>query len=332
MGKIVQASVDSIFKGQAHGDVASLLLNSGMDANVLRTNATLRKDEWKSMDEKVIEISRQRLIGVGDLMTRGLVYDITNGMGTTVLEVENASDMEAAEVDMDGATDSKSDRINFDIGYLPLPIVHRGFNINARVLESSRSRGQSLDTMQAGVAAMKVAEKVEEILFTGSGTYTFGGGTVYGYTDFPRRNTGSLSANWDASGDPGAGIMADVLAMKQASITDLHLGPWILYVPTAYDTVLDDDYSSNYSGVSIRKRLLEIGGIEDVKVADKLTANNVLLVEMQESTVRIVNGMQPTTLQWDSLGGMKLHFKVMAIQVPQLRADQDGRCGIQHWT
>jgi len=331
MGKIVQANVDAIFQGRAYGDVANMLLASEMNVNALRTNATLRKDEWKSMDEKVVEISRQRMVGVGDLISRGLTYDL-DGMGTTVLETENASDMEAAEVDMDATTDSKNDRVNFDIGYLPLPIVHRGFNINARVLASSRKRGIALDTMQAGIAAMKVSEKIEEILFTGAGTYTFGGGTLYGYTDFPSRNTGSLHGAWDASGDPGAGIMADVLEMKQASITDRHYGPWVLYVPTAYDTVLDDDYSANYSGVSIRKRLLEIGGIEDVKVADYLTANNVVLVEMQERTVRIVNGMQSTTVQWDTLGGLKSHFKVMAIQVPQLRADQEGRCGIQHWS
>lgn len=331
MGNIAQVDVGAIFKGRAFGDVASALLASGMNANSLRTNATLRKDEWVAMDEKVVEISRQRMIGVGDLISRGLTYDL-DGMSTTVLETENSSDMEGADIDMDAATDAKSDRVNFDIGYLPLPIVSKGFDINARVLASSRTRGMALDTIQAGIAGEKVAEKIEEILFTGASTYTFGGGTVYGYTDFPSRNTGSLSANWDASGDPGAGIMVDVLAMKQASITDRHYGPWMLYIPTAYETVLDDDYSTSYAGSSIRKRLLEIGGIEDIKVVDKLTANNVLLVEMQERTIRMVNGMQSTTLQWDSLGGMKLHFKVMAIQVPQLRADQDGRCGIQHWS
>lgn len=330
MGKIVQASVDAIFQGRAYGDVAGLLLNSGMNTNALRTNATLRKDEWKAMDEKVVEISRQRMIGVGDLISRGLTYDL-DGMGTTVLETENSSDMEGAEIDMDGTTVSKSDRMNFDIGYLPLPIIHKGFDLNARVLASSRTRGMALDTMQTGIAAMKVAEKVEEILFVGTSLYTFGGGTIYGYTDFPPRNSGSLHAHWDASGDAGSGILTDVLAMKQRSIADRHYGPWVLYIPTAYETVLDDDYNPNYSSVTIRKRILDIGGIEDVKVADKLAADNVLLVEMQERTVRMVNGMQPTTLQWDSLGGMKLHFKIMAIQVPQLRADQDGRCGIQHW-
>lgn len=332
MGEIVQASVEAIHKGRAYGDVAGVLLNSGMRTNALRTNATLRKDEWKTLDEKVVDISRQRMVGVGDLISRGLVYNIANGMGTTVLETENASDMEPAEIDMDGATDSKSDRMKYDIGYLPLPIVHKGFDINARVLESSRTRGQALDTTQAGVAAMKVAEKIEEILFIGSGAYTFGGGTVRGYMDFPPRNTGSLHAHWDASSSAGNGILADVLAMKQTSIADRHYGPWVLYIPTAYDTVLDDDYSANYPGVTIRKRILEVGGIVDVKIADKLTADNVILVEMQENTVRMISGMQPTTLQWDSKGGMVFHFKVMAIQVPQLRADQDGRCGIQHWS
>ncbi len=40
--------------------------------------------------------------------------------------------------------------------------------------------------------------------------------------------------------------------------------------------------------------------------------------------------MDITTVQWESVGGMRLNFKVMAIQVPQLRADHYGNCGILH--
>ena len=68
----------------------------------------------------------------------------------------------------------------------------------------------------------------------------------------------------------------------------------------------------------------------DIKVADFLTADNVVLVQLQSDTVRIVNGMGVKVVQWDVDGGMAVNFKVMAIIVPQLRADQSGRCGIIH--
>ena len=58
----------------------------------------------------------------------------------------------------------------------------------------------------------------------------------------------------------------------------------------------------------------------------------MIMVQMTPDVARAVNGMDITTVQWESVGGMRLNFKVMAIQVPQLRADYDGRCGIVHAT
>lgn len=325
--KEIEAAVDSIFQGKAVGGVAARLLRSGMNVNALRSNATLLKDEWKELDETVVQISKVRLVGVNDLVSRGLVYNIRNGLGTTVLETQNASDMEEAQVDMAGVAEGKGDREEFDIGYLPLPLVHKDFQLNIRVLEASRKLGQSLDTTQAAIAARKVAEKTEEILFTGASTYKFGGGTIYGYVDHPSANSVSLSNNWDDSPSTGATILADVLDMKQASIDKKKTGPWLLYVPTNYEVVLDDDFKAN-SDLTIRQRIKQIEGIQDVKVADKLTADTVVLVELSPETVRMVIGLQPTTVEWETKGGMVFHFKVMSIMVPQIRADQDGNCGI----
>jgi hypothetical protein len=165
----------------------------------------------------------------------------------------------------------------------------------------------------------------------GSSDYKFGGGIIYGYQDFTHRNTASLTANWDASASTGETILADVLAMKQASINDRYFGPWMLYIPTAYETILDDDFKAN-SDKSIRQRVMEVSGIIDIKVADFLTANNVIMVQMTSDVVRVVEGLPITTVQWDTDGGMKVNFKVMTITVPQLRADQNDRTGLVHAT
>jgi uncharacterized linocin/CFP29 family protein len=324
------ADVDAFYKGQAYGNVAQKLLANGMSVNALRTNSTLRSDEWKHLDETVVEIARNRLVGVNDLVSRGLTYNIPNGLGKTVLEYEDISDMSDAEVNIDASTRQGNDRVAFSIGYLPLPVIHKSFQISARVLEASRTMGQPLDSVQAAVASRKVAEMAETILFTGGSNLTFGGGTIYGYEDFPNRNTETLVTQWTASAATAAVIRDDVLAMKQASIDAKHFGPWILYVPTGYETVLDEDFSTSYSNNTIRDRLLKIGGIVDVKVSDYLTAHNVVLVELSPETVRMVIGLQPTTVEWSAEGGLIFLFKVMTIMVPQLRADQDGNCGIVH--
>jgi hypothetical protein len=56
------------------------------------------------------------------------------------------------------------------------------------------------------------------------------------------------------------------------------------------------------------------------------------MVQMTSDVIQAINGMDITTLQWETVGGMQLHFKVMCIQVPQMFSDIDGNCGICHGT
>jgi len=293
----------------------------------IQTNATLRRDEWKQLDEAILAISEQRLGGIQDLEANGLVFNLGNAMGTTVLEYHDMSNAMEAEMTMDGVTRSQGDRPAFGTNYLPLPIVHVDYEINARVLAASRSLGNPLDVTSAERAARKVNEKLEDMLFT-STSYTFGGGTVYSYLSHPDRNTVSLGTAWTA--DTGANILTDVINMKQASINAMHYGPWMLYIPTAYETVLDKDYDTTTPGTTIRERIMKISGIKGVKVIDRLTAANVLLVQMTSDVVRLVKGMGIQNVEWQTEGKMVTKYKVMTIQVPQVRSDQDGNSGVVH--
>lgn len=323
--------MDGFYKGEAVGPIANRLLAENFNTNALRTNATLRKDEWKFYDTAIVKEAQQRLNGVADLMSRGLTFSVAGGFGKTVLEYEDQSDINDASVSMDGLNSGPNDRPEYDLKFLPLPITHKDFYISARVLQSSRSTGQSLDTTWAELAARKVSEKLESYLFTGSGSYTFGGGTIFGYTDFPSRNTGSLTGDWSLVGTTGANIISDVLAMKQAEIDDRFFGPYVLYIPTAYETKMDEDYKAD-GDQTIRERLLAIQGISDVKVSDFMPANNVVLVQMTQDVVRMVEGMPFTNVQWETQGSMMFHMKVMTINVPQIRADQSGQCGLANYS
>lgn len=293
----------------------------------IQTNATLRRDEWKQLDEAVLAISDTRLVGIQDLISRGLVYNLSNAMGTTVLEWHDVSDAMEASLTMDGVTRSVGDRPAFTTNYMPIPIIHVDYEINTRVLAASRSLGNPLDTTSAERAARKVSEKLETMLFTNT-TYTFGGGTIYSYLNHPDRNTVSLGTAW--SSDTAANILTDVYNMKQASINDRHYGPWVLYIPTAYEVVLDKDYDATTPGTTIRERILKIAGIQDVKVIDTLTADNVLLVQMTSDVVRLVRGMGIQNVEWQTEGNFVNKYKVMTIQVPQIRSDQANRSGIVH--
>lgn len=311
----------------AHGSVAQKLLKSNMDVNALRTNDVLRKEEWISFDEVLIQIARQRLNVVADLLTRGLTHNIKNAMGTTILQWEQVSDMDPAIVSMDGLTQTQDDRVEFNLNNLPIYITHKDFSINLRSLEASRKLGESLDTTQVAVATRLVTDQLETALLSGPGIVV-DGNSVPGYTTHPNRNTVEFSSgSWDTA--TGEQIVADVLSMIQAAHVDNMFGPYILYVPTSYWTAMQDDFKAN-SDRTIIERVRAIEGIDDIKVTDFLASDNVLMVQMTLDVVDEVVGFQPTLVQWEEMGGMKFNFKVMAIMVPRIKTDYEGRCGVVH--
>lgn len=302
----------------------------------LNTNATLRRDEWKVLDEAILDVSRSRLGGVQDLIDKNLTYNLGNAMGTTVLESHDVSDAMEAELSMDGLTRTKNDRPDFQHTYLPIPIIHVDYEINSRVLEASRRMGNPLDTTSAERAARKVNEKLEAMLFTNI-TYSFGEAdsrsrnTIYSYINHPDRNTVTLSTAWDGSGKTAAQIVADVFSMKASLIAKKKYGPYMIYIPTEYDLVLDEDYdTSGKSTQTVRERIMKIEGIQGIKVIDTLPDDNVLMVEMKKDTIRLVRGLGLQNVQWKSEGQFMTNYKVLTIQVPQIRSDYDGNCGIAH--
>ncbi len=305
----------------------------------LVANATLRRDEWKHLDEALLRISERRLRGIQDLVDNGLVYNLPGAMGVMSLEYHSMSDAMEAELTMDGITRSLGDRPTFETHYLPIPVIHSDFEINLRALEASRRVGLPLSTLYIERAGHKVMSLLEDMLFTDT-SYSFGGGTIYSYLNHPDRNLITLGTygDWDDdSATTALEILECVKAMKQASVDAFHFGPWMLYVPLQYLTRLDNDYDMTTPGTTIRERLMKIDGIKGVKVIDALRSSedsleedNILLVEMQPETVRLVRGMGIQTVQWDEEGKFVTKYKVMSIQVPQVRSDQDGNSGIVH--
>lgn len=347
--------MDYIQNGQAQGNVATTLLTNGFDVAGLRPwigkdgrsyiarneggkmisvptpvhNATLRHEEWKLLDEAIVMAAKQRLRVVADLRAAGLTFALPNGMGKTVLMTETVSDITPATISMDPARKGESDRLEFDLTNLPLPVIHKDFAFNARQIAASRNIGASLDVTMAELAARRVAEEAEKLVLGVSSSYTYGGGTVYGLTNFPSRLTKVLSDPTTSPWTP-AKLVHEMLAMRQESMDAFHYGPWKAYNSPFWDTYLDDDYSSLKGDLTLRQRIQNIQGIATINTADFLTGKQIILVQQSTDVIREVIGMDITTVQWESEGGMRLNFKVMAILVPQVRADHNGNTGIVH--
>jgi uncharacterized linocin/CFP29 family protein len=194
---------------------------------------------------------------------------------------------------------------------------------------ASRNKGMPLDTAQAQIASRKVAEKAEYILFKGD-SITVDGAQIYGLENQPQRNTGSLTANWDGTAT-GAEIVADVLAMIDALQAKNMYGPYGLYISENNYNHMGEDYKVE-SAKTILQRVMEIPGIVFIQPTSSITANAVVMLQLTPDVIDIIIGMQPTTLQWDTNGGMVSHFRVMTIMVPRFRVDQLSQSGIAHYT
>lgn len=312
------------------GSVASRLLANGMNVSSLRTNDTLTHEEWLMIDRTVIQVGRQRLAGVADLLMGGLSVPVANAMGTTVVQHQTASDMDAAEVNMDAVTRANKDRQEYATVSIPLPVTHKEFSFNIRHLEASRRDGVGLDVSQAALAATLVAEQQENTLFNGA-AITFGGGTNYGYTNFPDRSTGTIT-DWSLVGTSGTTVVREVQNMMELAHADRHYGPYNLYIPGNFASKMGDDYSASKGNNTIGERIRQLDGVQKVAVSDKLADDNVLLVQMTPDSVDILDGIQMTTVQWDTDGGMQVHFKVLSIMAPRVKSDHQARSGVVHFS
>jgi uncharacterized linocin/CFP29 family protein len=324
----------------ANEDRAFCVIN-GKAVPIANSEATLRKDEWIELDQAVIKAARLRLPAVNRLTALGLNRNLANGFGKTIYQWETQSEMNDAQISMDGLTRGINDRVEFPLKGIPLPIVHKDWTINARNLAESRNVGESVDVTQAESAAYKVAEYIENMLYNGPGgtstaaTYTYAGYSIYGLRNFPQRVTGSLTGKWDdiVNSDITVGekIVADVLAMIQASLDVDRGGPWDLHVPRNYETTLGEDYKTN-SDKTIRQRIMEIEGIQQIIISDKLPDDNVILLQTTSDVIQMITGMPINNIQWSIEGGMAFNYKVMGIIVPRLIADYNNSSGIIHYT
>jgi len=311
---------------------------NGISSPVFNATLALRKEEWLNLDRQVIKAARSRMRAYGDLRAAN-TFGGFDGFMKMILEHETMSDPGEAIVDMDGISEGRGDAPLFQLEGLPLPITHSSFSYSARRVAVSRGMGTPLDTTSAEYSARRVGEAIEKTTIGVQAGMTYGTTanygrtpTVYGYTNFSDRNTKSdMTA---PTGSNGTTILTDWLALRDLLYADNMYGPYIAYTSTDYDQYLDNLFSTTEpSAGTLRSRLLQIDGINDIRRLDFLSDTfTVVLVQMTPDVARAVNGMEMTTVQWATKGDAQLNFRVMTIQVPQIRADYDGKCGIAHGT
>jgi len=311
--------------------LAAIARGERISPAVLRTLDTLPFQSWIAFDDVAIREGTMRSPLFGEMLAAGLTIPIPNAMGKTMFQWDKVTDMEGASVSLDGLARTDDDRVEFEVGNVPLPITHKDFNIGLRTLSASRESGEPLDTLQAGIAGRLVGEKLGSMLINGYDK-KFGGASIYGLLNEPARNGGNFgtNGNWDQyPTKTGDNILQDAKTMAKALRADRFPGPYWLVGPSDYADVVDNDYKAN-GDQTILERMLKIDGLERVIWDDQMPANNLVMFQATRDVVAIGNGEGIQTIQWDIYGGMAVAFKIFAIQVPIIRATEAGRSGIYH--
>ena len=306
-------------------DAGPLVNSAGQPLNV---NATLRRDEWMWYDRAVTRLARERLVVTSELISRGLSVPLPNPLGVLAIEWDNVGDLEPAELSMSGLNEASKDQLDYGMSSMPIPLIHKEFTLNLRQLEAARRNGRNMDTTHAQVATRKVVELIEQLIFTGA-TIQSANGRIWGLLNHPNRNTGSLSGDWATA--PGENIVADILAMIEKARVDNMFGPFLLFIPGRVGVSMSRDYKANSSD-TILQRLRDIPGLVGIVPTNRLTGNNTLLVQLTADVIEMIDGIQPTMVEWDSRGGFEMNFKIFAIMLPRIRSDYANQSGIVHYS
>lgn len=246
------------------------------------TQALLRKYEWELIDAEVLDVMRQPLVGVSDLLSAGLTHNVGD-IGVSISTYEQLSDMSDADVSM-SVTPKKGegDRVEFTPVSIPIPIISKPFTLDLRTLAASRrGAGEAIDVTQARTATRKVRETLEEMLFNGH-DLTVQTYSIYGYTNHPRRSTGAAAAYGGADWSAAQGnAHKTIVGMIQALINLGATGPFGLYVNnTQYSEILQLNGDGNTAESQLTTILRTVPDLKFVRRAPRLDAGEAVLVQM----------------------------------------------------
>lgn len=326
------------------------LINNGMIPFTFNASA-LPFLVWQKIDRAIIKASRDRLNAWNDLSAANS-FGGFDGMAVTGLIRDTMTDPGDAKVDMDTLSDDFNDAPLFTPDILPLPIIHCGMSLSQRRLAQSRNGGIPLDTTLLEACGRRVAETLERMtigitdfssLIIGSSTdFTLRG--IFGFVTQTNRIT-KIDLTASSSFVP-ATFVNEVIAMIELARAQKFYGPFVLYHSPSWNQYLSHDYVTGTSAqglaaptMTVRQRVNQIEELQRVAMLDLLTTTDVLiLVQMTSETVRAVNGMEFTPVQWTKDGGAQIMLRVLGIKVPDLRSQYVGtsttvrKCGIVHGT
>lgn len=298
-------------------------------------NALLRKGQWELIDAAVMDVMRQPIVGVTDLISNGLVNNLPD-IGVYVSTYEQLGDMSRATVTMSIiSSNGIADRQTFTPQSIPVPVISKPFFYDGRALAASRRNGGAgLDVTSVRTATIKVREELEYMIFHGSDVQLAGFG-VQGFTNATHRitdtatNFGGGDFGTDTNGHKTITGMIGALQRKG------FYGPYGCYIAqTQYEQLLGLT-GTNKNETQLSVILATIPGLRFVKPSNQLSDGHLVVYQLTQEVIDLTSALPVTPIQWRTEGGEELglvEFRVIAIAVPRLKFDVNNAQGVAHAT
>jgi uncharacterized linocin/CFP29 family protein len=295
----------------------------------LRANAQLREDEWRTLDERLIRVAQKRLVVVEFLREQGLV--VNEDLGTLIREYEKTDEFGDADVDMSPSANSGEDKNQYSIDGVPLPIVHKSFQVDRRFLLASRQRGDDLRAQGQSKAARSVAEGIDSLVWDGWGG-SMRGYTADGLTTHPDRNTVTIEDPTD-SNTSTQDLRNDVIAGIEAIEDDEYGGvPLAGFFGRSYWQRLrrEDTGTDQERGLLERLRNELADDMMMLEQAPTLADDEAVIFEPSPDVIELAIASDIQNVEWDSGDGFKTNMKVMASITPVVKSDESNQSGVAH--
>ncbi len=136
---------------------------------LLREDAPLTPEEWGAVDEVVVRVARNRLVGRRFIQIFGPL-----GAGVQNIHQDTFAGADSGAVSMLGEEDIHP--VHTELReFKPLPLIYKDFWIYWRDVETARAFGMPLDISSAAGAANFVAHAEDDLIFNGNEKLGFEG-------------------------------------------------------------------------------------------------------------------------------------------------------------
>lgn len=294
----------------------------------LRNAYGLPEGVWKELGATIEGEVGNFKSAYGDLVSKGRVVNVADA-GVLLYKQEKHSGLGEADQNMTGESTS-NDEFKFDVDAVPLPVTLKEVKLGFRQIAALARGNFSFSTNSIITVTDVILDKLEYNVFMGG--ISFAGNTVYGYTTSSARKTGSLTYNWSSC--TGAQVLEDMIDIGASIRTQKvkhEFGPAMVYIPTGWDSNLDNNFSTSYPG-SVRDRIKKLDWVEDIRVSSYCPDNQVVVAFLQPKYVNLIRGAGIQPILWQSEDGLKTHMKLLAIEAPLITDDYSGNKGVFHFT